>query len=218
MQIVGTALNAAEVEAATKALRLTLRPNDALGHYSLAGNSGIMTGIGGGGTIFAFRWGSAAAAALIRRITFSWGNNGTAFVAWGLTFGVVRAYNYTAACTGGTTLTPSSAQNKRRASMPASLVSDVRISSTAVLTLGTRTMDIQGFSALDFGTGTVAGASPGPVRDLWRALPDEMPFVLLQNEGFELIMAGNANVTGTWKFAVKVDWTEITSYAIDRAS
>jgi hypothetical protein len=89
-QIAGNTIgNILEVEAATHAARVTLRPEDygALGIYSVANSNGatqMSAGIASGSTIFSFRWGNAANLALIKRVRLSAGNGRYGVHSWQL--------------------------------------------------------------------------------------------------------------------------------------
>lgn len=214
-QIIGvTTANTAEVEAATKAMRITPRPEDygALGIYSVAGVSGIMAaGITQSSVIWSFRWGSGTATALIKRIVFSAAVDTVAFTIgiawWNLHF----VQSFTASDSGGTSLLPSGNMNKLRTlGMGTSLLTDARISSTAALTAGTRYVSQDALSGLMCGVPATAGVLLTPPKTLVDSRPGEFPIVLQQNEG--LVLKTTVPLTGTWKFAVKVDWTEIAPY------
>src|SRR4051812_24516421 len=97
-QIIGaTTTNTAEVEANTLAMRGTLRADDvgALGHYSLASNSGLMAAaLTAASPIFAFRWGDATRVCTIHRIVFSAGNDNTVFTAGLVQFNAFMARGF----------------------------------------------------------------------------------------------------------------------------
>src|SRR3954463_1669508 len=137
-QIAGNTIgNILEVEAGTKAARVTLRPEDygALGIYSLApsnGASAMAAGLAANSPIFSFRWGNASNLALIKRVTFSAGDGATAFTAGIAKFDLVAARSFTVNDTGGVAVIPSGNQNKLRTStMGTTLLTDARISQTA---------------------------------------------------------------------------------------
>jgi hypothetical protein len=106
-QIAGNTIgNILEVEAGTKAARVTLRPEDygALGIYSLApsnGASAMAAGLAAASPIFSFRWGNASNLALIKRVVFSAGNGVTAFAAGIAKFDLIAARSFTVNDTGG---------------------------------------------------------------------------------------------------------------------
>jgi hypothetical protein len=78
-QIAGNTIgNILEIEAATKAARVVLRPEDygSLGIYSLAASNGasaMAAGLAAASPIYSFRWGNASNLALVKRVTLSVG-------------------------------------------------------------------------------------------------------------------------------------------------
>jgi hypothetical protein len=216
-QIAGnTIANLLEVEANTHAARVTLRPEDygALGIYALApsnGASAMAAGLAAASPIFSFRWGNAANLALIKRVTFSAGNGVTAFTAGVAKFDLIAARSFTVNDTGGVAVVPSGNQNKLRTSgMGTSLLTDARISQTATLTAGTRTLDANALGSIVAGIPNTAGATMIAPFPMWDARAGDHPFILAQNEGF--VIQATVPATGVWFFAVKVDWVEIASY------
>lgn len=218
-QIIGaTATNTAEVEANTLAMRGTLRADDvgALGHYSISNMSGIIpAAFTTAGNIFAFRWGDATRVCTIHRITFGAGNDGTAFTAGIVQINAFMARGFTGSYTGGTSLTPTGNMNKLRTSFGTSLVTDIRIATTASLGAPTPAagLDNDPFASLICGVTATQGVSMIPPTPMFDQRPGEHPIVLMVNEGFVIQTGGIAiAATGTWKFGVKVEWSETTAY------
>jgi hypothetical protein len=93
--------------------------------------------------------------------------------------------------------------------MPASVLTEIRHSSTATLTAGTRTKDAQPVDCLLANVGTVANTgflvSPGGI--LFEKTPQEHPLVLAQNEGFTI--EATVPATGTWKWVIITEWDEV---------
>lgn len=216
LQIQGfTTANILEVDANTKAARVTLRPEDygTLGIYSLGAPSGIMAAsLAANSPVFSFRWGDATRFALLKRVLLSLACDTTAFGTPGAgVFNMFIARSFSVADTGGGSVLPTGSFNKLRTTgMGTTLASDIRISSTATLTAGTRTKDSFAAGSLVTGFPNTAGIqilAPTPIFD---QRPGEHPLMLAQNEGF--VIEASVPVTGTWKFAVKVDWVEIASY------
>jgi hypothetical protein len=216
-QIVGTnGTTVQEVDTNTHAAHVTLRAEDygSLGAYSLAsgnGASAMAAGIAANSPIFSFRWGNASNLALVKRVLLSMGCGATAFAAGAATFNLVAARSFSASDTGGTSILPSGNQGKLRTSgMGTTLLTDARISATAALSAGTRTLDANALATAVQGVPAVAGQqilAPYPLLD---QRPGEHPFVLAQNEGF--VITCTVPATGVWFFGVKVDWLEIASY------
>jgi hypothetical protein len=213
-QIAGaTVANIAEVEAATKALRIVLRPDDwgSLGIYSCGGASGVMAaGLAAGSIVFAARY-TGSGLALVKRIRISAADTATAFAAGVCTFTGQICRSFSAFDTGGTSLTPTANANKLRTTMATSGMSGLSISSTAALGTGTRTPDALQFAALTGSIPAVAGSSlilPG--TPLFEQKPGDYPLVLANNEGLEILATVPA--TGTWTFSVDMTWLELAAY------
>jgi hypothetical protein len=215
-QIAGnTSANIAEVEANTKALRVTLRNEDfgSLGVYSLAGVTGLLTGFTALTDIFSFRWGDATRFALVKRVTISAGVDVTALGAAGnFSFQLFRALSFSGSQTGGTAILPSGSQNKLRTTgMGTTLLTDARIATTAALGAGTKTLDTNPIGAISAATPVTAGTNilaPYPIFD---QRPGEHPLLLAQNEGVVLQVSA-PSATGSWRVGVKIDWSEVTAY------
>jgi hypothetical protein len=220
IQLVGNANNttAAEVEVNTKAIRAVIRPDDwgSLGIFSLTGVSGTMAAaLAAGSPIFSFRNGNASNVVVVKRILMSAGNTATAFTAGIVTMNLWRCTSFSASDTGGTQILPGTG-NKLRTSMGSSILtvansSDIRISSTATLTAGTRTKDAVQLGSIVSSIPATAGTALFPSSTiLFDQRVGEHPLVLVQNEGF--VIEATVPATGTWTFSVKVDWEELASY------
>jgi hypothetical protein len=215
VQLQGNSGVTAEVEANTRAMRVVVRPADvgALGSYEMSEVSGTMAaGLAASSPIYSFRWGSASGLAVIRSIYMSAGNAGTAFAAGVGTFKLIAARSFTVADTGGTALTLTGNNGKMRTSMGTTLLSDARIASTATLTAGTRTLDATAIGCLNVPISTAASTSILPVgsKIFDAGASQEYPLILAQNEGF--VITASVPATGTWTFAVNVEWEEVTSW------
>lgn len=214
-QIAGfTSTNIVEVETNTKALRVTLRPEDygTLGIYSLSAPSGLIgAGLTAAAPVYAWRWGDATRLALLKRVTFSAANDAIAFAAGSCVFNMFVARAWTVSDSAGTVITPATTGNRLRTTgMGPSLVTDVRISALVTLTAGTRTKDAQACGTLIGGVPVAAGTFLIAPTPIFQQVPGEHPLVFAQNEGF--VIEATVPVTGNWKFAVKTDWVEIATY------
>lgn len=207
-----------EVESSSRALRITPRPIDvgSLGSYTIGMTSGVMAaGLAANAEIFQFHWSNTPNLALIRRVTISAANAGTAFAAGVATFGMRAARAFTAVGSGGTIATLSGNDQKRRTSFGTTLLTtaaDVRVASTAALGAGTKTLDNNDLSSITVGVLATAGTVLAPCpSDLYAPnFSGEWPLVLAQNEGF--VIRATVPATGTWTFSVTVEWTEIASF------
>lgn len=208
-----TTANVAEVEATTKALRVTPKPIDygALGIYAVGSPTGVMSaGLGAAAPIFSFRWGdSSGKVAVIKKVLVSAGGI-TAFTAGQVTLSLVRLLSFTASDSAGTSLVPSGNMNKLRTSMATSLVTDLRISSTITLTAGTRTPDTNPIGSATGSTTATAGTVMMPPTELFRASAADYPLVFAQNEGMAVLATVPAG--GTWTGAVSIVWEELATY------
>jgi len=215
VQLQGNSGVTAEVEANTRAMRVVIRPADvgALGSYEISETSGTMAaGLAASSPIYSFRWGSASGLAVIRSIYMSAGNAGTAFAAGIGTFKLIAARSFTVADTGGTAIAVTGNNAKMRTSHGTSLLSDARIASTATLTAGTRTLDATAIGCITIPVSTAASTSllsPG-TKIFDAGSSQEYPLILAQNEGF--VITATVPATGTWAFAVNVEWDEVVSF------
>jgi hypothetical protein len=211
VQLAGTSANA-EVETASKALRITPKPVDwgSLGIYSMALVSGVMAaGLAANSPIVSFRW-TTSNLAIIKKIVFSAGNTATAFTAGTAIFNGFIARSFSASDTGGTAATLTGSNNKLRTSMGTMTVGDIRSSATATLSAGTRTKDTQPFASIASSIVATAGTIIVAPTELFVPRPGEYPLVLAQNEGF--VIEATVPATGTWSFAANVQWEELTAY------
>jgi hypothetical protein len=210
VQIAGSATNA-EVEVATKALRVTPKPIDwgSLGIYSIAGVSGTMAAaLAAASPIFSFRW-TTTNVAVIKRVSISAGGI-TAFTAGSFLLNLFAARSFSASDTGGTAATLTGNNQKLRTSMGTLTVGDIRWSATATLTAGTRTKDANPLASAVGSTTATAGTFLIPPTDLILAKAGDYPLVLAQNEGF--VIEATVPATGTWQFAATVQWEELAAY------
>jgi hypothetical protein len=102
--------------------------------------------------------------------------------------------------------------------MPTSLVTDSRLSNAAAgITVGTRTVDSNGFQTL-FGAGVAAAPTVVPYT-MYGPIGDDHndsnthPFVLAQDEGFIVTWAATAiPAAGAAIMTLDMDWAEVTAY------
>lgn len=216
IQIQGNGGTVAEVGGTTfRALRVEQRPVDygALGIYRMALLSGTMAaGLAAGANVLSFRWGDATRLCALQRLSLD-GLSGSA-TAFAAGFGNFRAFfarSFTASDSAGTAATLTGNNNKLRTSMGTTLVTDIRMSATAALTAGTRTLDTQSFGAYSQAFGTATSVQYATNVLLFGAdIAAGMPLVMAQNEGF--VVQATVPATGTWQFAMSFDWAEVTSY------
>jgi len=188
------------------------------GSYSLSAPSGTMAaGLGANAEIFQFRWTDTTRKMLLRSVKCA-GGGIAAFTAGFGKFEVVVARSWTADGTSGTAISFGTNDQKRRTDFATTLAPSglgVRISSTAALGAGTKTLDANAFAGHAFGLSATAGATLGnPGISIWeRDTGDEYPLLFEQNEGF--IIRATVPATGTWTFVVQVEWAEIDATEVD---
>lgn len=211
----GTSLAVADVDSGGQALKTILKAPSygSGGFFHLTSKSGTMAaGLGANAPIYAFRNASASLVCVVPRIKISAWSLGTGFAAGLGTFEIFRAAAWSAADTGGVTDTITTNNAKLRTSMASiAALAEIRHSSTATLTAGTRTLDIQPLESLNVNV---------PVTTNWAFVPSptnffdkrvgEYPLVLALNEGF--VIQATVPATGTWTWAITTEWGELSSF------
>ena len=216
IQIQGNGGTVAEVDGTNyRAMRSTLRPIDygALGSYRMSGLSGTMAaGLAANSEVFQFRWTDATRLCVITSVLWDGlSGSATAFAAGFAKVDMLVARSWSADGSGGTTLTPTGNNQKMRSSMGTTLVGSARVSSTAALTAGTKTLDSLAMGQYSAAIGTATSTQWMPQFDLFHVDPGgETPLILAANEGF--VVRATVPATGTWQFGVTVTWTEVTAY------
>lgn len=201
----------AGVDAGSRALRVSPRPLDALGHYHFAGATGVLVSLTANAELFQFRWTDAQSVALIQFMRIRC-TQITAFSApQELSLELISATGFTAAGTGGTQLLPLAQSFKKRSIMPQSRLNEIRIATTAGLGVGTRNPAPTPLLN-QFGW---AGGAGQTVLDATLDLTNsalEYPLVLHQNEGIA-VRLGQAGMgaAGTLRVSVDMSWAEIAA-------
>lgn len=217
MQIIGQSGELLAVDAKYRALRSSLRPLDvgANGGYRMTALSGSITAtLAAASILFALRWGDATKKLVLHEINVGVLVDGTITTAVSQMIEAVVARAYTASHTGGTALLPSGNVGKTRTTMASSAVTDARMATTAALGGGTVTADAQAIG-LAFGpSGTTAPQAPIAMQSIYKPHPGaEHPVVLDQNEGLLIRNVLTGPVTGTFRLAVMLAWSEVDSYS-----
>jgi hypothetical protein len=216
IQLQGNGGVVAEVDGSNyRAMRATLRPIDAgaLGAYRMSLLSGTMAaGLAANSEVFHFRWSDATRLCVVTSVLWDGlSGSATAFTAGFGKVDLLVARSWTADGSGGSAATLSGNNQKQRTSMGATLLGAARISSTAALTAGTKTLDSQAMGQYSAAFGTATSTQWIPQVDLFHADPGgESPLIFAQNEGF--VIRATVPATGTWQFGVTVCWTEVTAY------
>ncbi len=215
--LVGPTFIPIQVDPAHGAARVSIRPQEVDGAYSVGSLSGIMAaGLAGASPVVCFRWApvNGKSLALVSKVRFTAGNLGTAFAAGGVTIALFIARAFTVIDTGGGALTTSGNNMRRRSSFPPSQLpaGQIVVSATATLTAGTRTLDANPIGALATSVPGTAGSITAPMPGMLfnNNETGKYPIVLQPNEG--LIIQATVPATGTWTFAWDMDWVEVGGY------
>ena len=214
IQVQGNAGTVVEVETNSRAMRSTVRPVDptSYGSYRGSATSGTMAaGLAGNANIFSFRWGVAAPVCIIREIQVQAFCNTTGFTAGVGSIQGFIARNFSASDTAGTAWTLTTNNMKLKTAFATTSVTDIRMSATAALSAGTRTLDAQPFASVGL---TVPVTTVNYVILPWQWLlnpgANQWPIELAQNEGF--VLQATVPATGTWGFSVNVQWDEVAAF------
>lgn len=208
--VTGTIL--ASVDTRNKSLRVNNRPiiSNTLGGYAKSLNSGLMAAaLAANATVWSFRY-TGANLCIVTKVIFDGLGVITALTAGqAVGFSLFAARAFTGSATTGTGATLTGNNAKLRTSYATTAVGDIRISATAALTAGTRTLDTDPMGGV-FG-GLAAAGSFIPESSLFDAYKIGHPVVLANNEGLELQNRIAWPVAGTFTFGVTVQWDEVTA-------
>jgi hypothetical protein len=135
----------------------------------------------------------------------------TGFTAGAGMFDLVAARAWTAAGTGGGTLTLTGNNGKLRTSQNTAVLSagEIRVATTAALGAGTKTLDSQGLAGICAPCGAAGTQIIAPVDLLKEGLTTEgEPLFISHQEGF--VLRATVPATGTWRFAATIYVSEAT--------
>lgn len=201
--------NELKIDASHGASRASIRPDEALTWISVGATSGLLTGVAAGGPVFSLRNISSNVLA-IRRVSVGFITTTAFTTAQGLGFNLFFARSFSASDTGGTAITLTGSQNKVRTSLATPTSLDCRISSTAALTAGTRTLDTVALGVAG-GASTGVGTALPPVTLLQHDVGD-YPIVLAQNEGIVIANSLAMGAAGVINLYVNIEFAEMTSF------
>ena len=207
----GTIAGDAKVDAAFQALRVTLRPTQVLGWYSIGAQTGSLTLVVAAGAIFSFR-NLGTNLMLVRRIDIGFIATAAFTVAQRVDYGLVIARTFTASDTGGTAIAVTGNNGKHRTSFPTPISMDCRIATTAALTAGTKVLD--GNHQAQIGAWVAAAGTVMPVGagNLLSHDAGDYPLVLAQNEGFNIQNLTAMGAGGVGIAYVNVEFAELTTF------
>lgn len=209
IQLAGETGTVQEVDATFKAARVTLRPGQFIGYYSVSGASGLLTGVAAAGPVWSIR-NTGANLILVRRVSIGFVTTTAFTAAQGLEYQMFRANSFTASDTGGTALFTAGANKHRTSFTNITSAPDIRISSTGALTAGTRALETVGMGIVG-GSSTGVGTSM-PRIDILEQDAGDHPFVLAQNEGFVITNGIAMGAAGVIRLQVSIECVEAASY------
>lgn len=198
------------------ALRVICTPDNpgTLGWYAIAQETGNLSGIAANATVWSMRYGGGNLA-LIKRVTAYLILTTTFTTNQELNFALFLARSFTASDSGGTAATLTGNNCKLRTSYATTGMSDIRISNATALTAGTRTPDSAPISAMGGWTFSVGG-SQITIAQRKSILFDHgaagHPIILAQNEGIIIENGIAMGAAGVVKFAIDVEWAEVSAY------
>lgn len=216
------------VNANTKAARMSDYPTDvgSMGAYAIDTVSGTFAaGLGAAAPVYSCRWSDATRLMLVRGVYIQALHVATAFTQGFITIDMVVARSFTVADSAGASILPVTSSQKKKTNFGTTLINDLRQSTTATLTAGTRTLDTQPIAAYRgiipatqinypmispaFAPAAVLSSGGGLFPLFVPELNGSWPLVLTTNEGF--ILRATVPATGTWNMSVRLVWEEITA-------
>lgn len=171
--------------------------------------------------IFQFRYVTGAArVCLVHGISISSAMNVAATTAVLLAYRATIARAWTVAGSGGARAVLTGNNQLLRTNHTTSEVNDIGISTTAALTIGTKTLDAQDIGSVAFSTltGAITTSTKGILVPKTNLIGDfvgglAFPLVLANQEGFVIRTGANAHPAGmTWTFGVDVAWSEVDGF------
>ena len=189
-----------------------------LGHYSSAVTTGTTVSIAAGGIYSYIRWAPAGGAGYLVLMRVS----ALALIASTITTGTPVDLSLqigrgsTAAGSGGNAVTIGGNNQKNRLSMGGSLVTDMRVATTAALTSpagNTNDANPAGYAVTPLSGQTATTTAPGPKIDLYKWDSHGKHPITLQNGESAFVNAVTAGpVTGGIKWYIDWEWAEVPAF------
>jgi hypothetical protein len=205
--------NGVEINAATRAMRVSDYPNDVTGWFSIGAQSGAVTGAAAGSELFSLR-NASAKLLIVRRVGVGLIATTGFTAAQKVDLGLIIARNFTAASTGGTAIALTGSNGKHRTSLATPLSLDMRIATTGNMAGSVRTLDANtvsqtgGFAAAA-GTGVLITPA---LNNLFGHDTGDYPLVLAQNEGIILQNLTLLGAGGIVSLTVNIELAEADSF------
>lgn len=174
-----------------------------------------LTGVAGAGPVVSLRWSSVQLSELMIKAVRVGALISTVFTtAQPIDFDLIIARNFTVADTGGTAVTPIPSANQKMRSkwMNPQIVSlaDLRETSGAALTAGTRTLDASPIAQAAVNQNASNALGAGGIVDLYKH--DKMaghPLMLQSNEGIVIRVGTAMGAAGVLRFFYEIEFAEV---------
>lgn len=197
------------------AARISERPPECLGSYSMGLTSGALTVVAAGGTVYSFRWAPAVSTQLcmIRRVEIGFSTITAFGAAQTLQYSMQIARQWLTSDTGGTAaLFTQTNTGKMRTTMPTSAFAgggQIMIANTGANSAGTRTLDTQ---AIAFTQGSSTALATTMLNNpIYQHQSGDYPLILAANEGFIINNVQLMGATGVINLTVNVEWMELAA-------
>jgi hypothetical protein len=209
IQVQGFSGTTQEVDPIFRAGRVTLRPAELIGYYSVAGVSGALTGVAANGTVFSFR-NTGANLIVMRRVMLGFVTTTAFTTAQGLAYALIRANAFTVSDSGQTSLFVTGQNKHRNGFTNLTSAPDIRIANTAAITAGTRTLETVAMGVQSAGS---TGLGTGMTQQvLLEQDAGDYPLILAQNEGFVITNLIAMGAAGVIQLNVSIEYAEATAY------
>jgi hypothetical protein len=199
------------VDPTFKAARVVIKPDELTGAFQLAVPTGAITTIAANAPLFSFRWAPGTGAlCVVKRISVGFVCTTAFGTAQSMGFGAYVARSFSGSDSGQTAVVLTGNNNKYRTSLATSQVTDARVSGTAAITVGTRTLDANALGLTYF---WVPGAGTSLTQtDLISYDANDYPIVLANNEGIVINNLVLMGATGVGNAVINIEWFEANAY------
>jgi hypothetical protein len=195
------------------AARVSIRPAEVTTWQSIGAQSGLMTLVAANGAIFSLR-NLSSNLLLVRRVGIGYTCTTGYTAAQKIDFGLMVARAMTTSDTGGTAIALVANNTKLRTSMNTFTSVDCRISTTAALGAGTKTLDTNHLSQIGGWTlaATAGVVIPFNSGNLFSHDAGDHPIVLGMNEGINIMNLTVGGAAGVGIAYINIEVAEATSF------
>lgn len=207
-----------EVDPVTLAARVSQRPPNIGGAFKVCALSGLITGIAAGtasaGHLFAARWGHASKLCMVTYIKATWVTVAGFTAAQEVGMDLTLTRSYTVSHSGGTAITLTGNNMKKRVDLGGTNFTDIRVSTTSALANGTHVVDSSPIAWGAFSELAAGAAVPKGFFSLVYDSKDayDHPLILKTNEGIILRNTILMGAGGTARVGVEFSWLELDTW------